>query len=83
MTFADMDYGLTLELVGGIVRENFVRMSIFTDKVPEKDWWQRFLKWWPCTSERKPPHVDAGLLDLHLETIRHCCNCFPELSVGR
>ena len=54
MNLADMGYCLTREVVGGIVRDYLHENAIqnpFTDRVPGKDWWQRFLKWWPCISE--------------------------------
>ena len=60
MTLADMGFGLTREVVGGIVSDYLLENSIpnpFTNGVPGKDWWQRFLKQWPCITERKPQHL--------------------------
>ena len=55
MIIADMDCGLTHVVVGGIVRDYLhenATQSIHR-QVLGKDWWQRFLKRWPCISEQK------------------------------
>ena len=57
MTHADMGFGLTREVVGGIVHDYLHENSIpnpFTNGMPGEDWWQRltFLKRWPCMTER-------------------------------
>ena len=72
MTLADMGYGLTRDVVAGIVHDYLCENAIpnpFTEGVPGKDWWQRFMKRWPCLSERKPQHLstkraDAGITEI-------------------
>ena len=72
MTLADIGYGLTREVVGAVVHDYLHENSIpnpFTDGVPGKDWWRKFLKRWPCISERKPQHLTtkragAGVPDI-------------------
>ena len=55
-----MGYGLTKDLVEVVIydylRDNDIP-NPFTGGVPGRDWWQRFLKRWPCLSERKPQHL--------------------------
>lgn len=38
------------------VEENSIA-NPFRDGVPGRDWWERFLKRWPCISQRKPQHL--------------------------
>ena len=60
MVLADMGFGLTKPLLEVVVFEYLKENCInnpFRDGVPGKDWWQRFLKRWPCLSQRKPQHL--------------------------
>ena len=60
IALADMGFGVTRELVAKIVHDYVQENGIanpFTDGVPGRDWWQRFLKRWPSLSERKPQHL--------------------------
>ena len=67
-----MGFGLIREVVGGIVSDYLHENSIpnpLTDGIPGKDWWQRCLKRWPCTTERKLQHLTtkraaAGVPDI-------------------
>ena len=59
-TLADMEYGLTNDLVEVVIYDYLKENDIpnpFTGGVPGCDWWQRFLKHWPRLSERKPQHL--------------------------
>ena len=66
---AEMGFGVTRKLVGVVVtdyvRENEISTP-FTDGIPGKDWWQRFLKRWPTLSERKPQHLSMSKNELKL-----------------
>ena len=62
MTLADMGFGLTKAVVEVVVFEYLKDKSIlnpFNDGVPGKDWWSRFLKCWPCISQRRPQHLSS------------------------
>jgi len=62
MTLVDMGFGLTKALVEVVVFEYLKDKSIpnpFNDGVPGKDWWSRFLKRWPCISQRRSQHLSS------------------------
>ena len=59
VTLADMGFGLTRDLINGVIHDYIRDKQIpnpFTAGVPGKDWWQRFMKRWPFLSERKSEH---------------------------
>ena len=59
---ADMGFGLTRDLVQVVIHAYLQDHDIpnpFTGGVPGKDWWQRFMRWWPSLSERKPQHLST------------------------
>ena len=54
-----MGFGLTRELVGGVVMEYVQenkRPHPFKEH-PKYDWWKGFLRRWPTLTERKPQHL--------------------------
>ena len=60
MTLGDMGFGLTRSLVEIVLTEYIKEQQIpnpFHSGIPGQDWWERFLRRWPCLSERKPQHL--------------------------
>ena len=60
MTLGDMGFGLTKDLVEVVLFEYIKEQQIpnpFHDGIPGRYWWKRFLRRWPCLSERKPQHL--------------------------
>ena len=83
MNLADMDYGLTLEVVGGNVCEKLHENVNIHGRGPWKRLVAEVFEAVAMHKRAKTTSHGCRLLDLHSETIHHCCNCFPELSVGR
>ena len=66
MALADMGFGITKEVVTTVVRDYVTQNSIqnpFSHGAPGKDWWQRFMKRWPCLSEHKSQHLSKSRAD--------------------
>ena len=66
MVLGDMGFGLTKALVDVVVHRYLLERGIanpFTNGIPGRDWWQRFLKRWPCLSERKPQHLSKKRME--------------------
>ena len=60
MTLGDMGFGLARSLVEIVLTEYIKEQQIpnpFRSGIPGQDWWERFLRRWPCSSERKPQHL--------------------------
>lgn len=60
MTLGGMGFGLTRNLVEIVLVEYIKEQQIpnpFRSGIPGRDWWERFLRRWPCLSERKPQHL--------------------------
>ena len=63
MSLGEMGFGLTRDLVEIVLFEYIKEQQIpnpFPSGIPGRDWWQRFMKRWPCLSERKPQHLSKS-----------------------
>ena len=63
MSLGEIGFGLTRDLVEIVLFEYIKEQQIpnpFPSGIPGRDWWQRFMKRWPCLSERKPQHLSKS-----------------------
>ena len=74
-----LGFRMTRSMVGKVISSFLSDLewpSPFTDGIPGKDWWNRFLRRWPSLSEHKPQHLSKkkeqmqGTLNSHAKLVQ-------------